>query len=425
MDHLCRNCGFRWQSAVPENGKLQFACPQCRGHRVISHTELTTLSIAHIDCDAFYAAVEKRDNPEIRGKPVIIGGGRRGVVSAACYIARISGVRSAMPMFQARKRCPDAVIIPPNMKKYREAGKLVRMLMESVTPLVEPLSIDEAFLDLGGTRTLHGTSPAETLVHLVNRIEEEVGVTASIGLSYNKSLAKIASDLDKPKGFAIIGEAEALNFLDDQPVGLIWGVGKALRKSLGKDGITKIGELRQLSETDLIRCYGAIGKRLHEFSHGRDTRRVDPVSITKNASSETTFNEDTSDVGTMERELWLLCETLSARLKKAELGGGTVTLKMKTADFKTVTRNRQLPVPTQLAEDIYHTGRSLLVDVADGRKFRLIGIGVAKLVPASEADYADLADPDREHRVRVETAIDALRERFGKESVAKGRGLKR
>ncbi|MBT3556868.1 MAG: DNA polymerase IV [Rhodospirillales bacterium] len=423
MHHLCRDCGKLWEPEAVGSA-AGASCPICHSRRITSHTELVDLSIAHIDCDAFYASVEKRDNPDIRGKPVIVGGGKRGVVSAACYIARISGVRSAMPMFQALKRCPQAVVIPPDMKKYSAAGKQIRTLMEMVTPLVEPLSIDEAFLDLRGTESLHGTSPAQTLVNLVNRIEEEVGVTASIGLSYNKSLAKIASDLDKPRGFAIIGEDEALDFLEDKPVGLIWGVGKALRSSLEKDGISKIGELRRFSESELMRRYGAMGKRLHEFSHGRDIRGVDPISTPKNISTETTFNNDIEDVDVLARELWLLCDKLSTRLKKSATGGGTVTLKMKTADFKTVTRNRQLAVPTQLADDLYQTGRSLLEGVADGRKFRLIGIGVAKLVPASDADYADLADPDRARRVSVESAMDSLRERFGEKSVAKGRGLK-
>lgn len=424
MDTLCRDCGNLWSSRLEGREVPVEPCRQCRSTRVTAHAELTALDIAHIDCDAFYAAVEKRDDPSIRGKPVIVGGGHRGVVSAACYIARISGVRSAMPMFQAKKRCPDAVVIPPNMKKYSEAGKQVRRLMEDVTPLVEPLSIDEAFLDLSGTRTLHGMSPAETLVQLIHRIENNVGVTASIGLSFNKFLAKIASDLDKPRGFAIIGHEEAMDFLAERSVSTIWGVGKALRNKLEKDGIYRIGDLRTYSEADLVLRYGAMGTRLYHFSHGRDPRRVDPNSEAKNVSTETTFNEDISDPDRLNRELWLLTEKLSQRLKKAELGGNTVTLKLKTTDFKTITRNQQLPNATQMADDLFTAGRVLLSKVADGRrKFRLIGIGVLKLVPASEADQPDLADPGKIKRTKMDAAMDELRKKFGEDAVKKGRGF--
>lgn len=421
---LCRDCFYRCPSPANGDDPIVHVCPQCRSSRLTSHDELTELAIAHIDCDAFYAAVEKRDDPSIRGKPVIVGGGKRGVVSAACYIARVNGVHSAMPMFQARKLCPDAIVIPPNMRKYAEAGKQVRRLMEEVTPLVEPLSIDEAFLDLTGTETLHAMSPAETLVRLVRRIEDEIGVNASIGLSFNKFLAKIASDLDKPRGFAVIGRKEALDFLGDRPVGLIWGVGKALRAKLERDGVYLIGDLRRYSEKELVERYGAMGKRLYRFSRAEDDRRVDPSSPAKNISAETTFNEDISDPERLSSELWLLTEKLSQRLKKAELGGGTITIKMKTRDFKTITRNQQLPMPTQLAEDLYSAGKVLLEKIADGRAFRLLGIGVVKLVPASEADIPDLADPEKARRNKMEAAMDSLREKYGADAVIKGRGFK-
>ncbi len=425
MPTLCRDCFNLSPSSHNEDEGETDACPNCRSSRQVSHDELTELAIAHIDCDAFYAAVEKRDDPSLRGKPVIVGGGRRGVVSAACYIARINGVHSAMPMFQAKKLCPDAIVIPPNMKKYAEAGKQVRRLMEEVTPLVEPLSIDEAFLDLSGTEALHNMSPAETLVRLVRRIEDNIGVNASIGLSFNKFLAKIASDLDKPRGFAVIGREEALDFLGEKPVGLIWGVGKALRSKLEKDGIYLIGDLRRYSEKELLERYGAMGRRLYKFSRAEDDRRVDPNSPAKNISAETTFNEDISDPERLGDELWLLTEKLSARLKKAGLGGSTVTLKLKTAGFKTITRNQQLPMPTQLTDDLYAAGKTLLDKAADGRAFRLIGIGVVKLVPESEADIPDLADPGKAKRANMEAAMDSLRDKFGKDAVKKGRGLKR
>jgi len=423
MPKLCRDCGYLWSPSSGEGDTIAGPCKKCRSGRTIAHPELTTLTIAHLDCDAFYAAVEKRDDPSLHGKPVIVGGGRRGVVSAACYIARISGVHSAMPMFQAKKRCPDAVVIPPNMKKYAEAGKQIRRLMQHVTPLVEPLSIDEAFLDLSGTQALHAMSPAETLMKLILRIGKEVGVTASVGLSFNKFLAKIASDLDKPRGFAIIGQSEAQDFLADRPVGLIWGVGKALRAKLERDGLYLIGDLRRHSEAELMGRYGAMGSRLHRFSHAQDDRDVDPTSPTQTISTETTFEKDTSIPGILADELWLLTVKLSARLKKEGFGAGTVTLKLKTADFKTITRNQQLPFPTQLADDLYAVGLQLLEKTADGRAFRLIGIGGVKLVPASAADQPDLADPGKEMRHRMEAAMDSLRDRFGDDAIKKGRGF--
>jgi len=425
MDALCRDCGNFFQGRMATQ---LLRCPECRSTRIIAHPELTRLNIAHIDCDAFYAAVEKRDNPDIRGKPVIVGGGdQRGVVAAACYIARISGVGSAMPIFQARKLCPDAIIIPPNRAKYTEAGKQVRDLMETLTPLVEPLSIDEAFLDLSGTHGLHGMSPAETLVRLVHRIETEVGINASVGLSFNKFLAKIASDLDKPRGFAVIGEEEAEDFLANRPVGMIWGVGKSLRTKLENSGIRRIGDLRRFSQAELVARYGSIGERLFKFCRAHDERRVDPTSLTKSISAESTFNHDISNANQLSDELWKLTGTVSDRLKKADLGCGGVTLKLKTANFKGITRSRQLPSPTQLNEDIYACAVSLLLkelaEKSNPIAFRLIGIGATRLVDAREADLPDLADPGRSKRVKVEATMDDLRQRFGKDTIKKGRGF--
>ncbi|MEQ8831604.1 MAG: DNA polymerase IV [Alphaproteobacteria bacterium] len=417
---LCRDCQ---NSRVIEEGRpLPSHCPTCRSTRLIDHPELDSLSIAHIDCDAFYASVEKRDDPSLADKPVIVGGGTRGVVSAACYVARIYGVRSAMPMFKALKACPNAVVIKPNMEKYAAAGRGVRALMLEATPMVEPLSIDEAFLDLTGTARLHGRSPAATLAWLVGRIEREVGVTASIGLSYNKSLAKIASDLDKPRGFAVIGRAEAVSFLAEQPVGLIWGVGKSLRAKLEADGIQTIGDLHKFEKIELMARYGAMGKRLYHFARGEDDRTVSPDGETKSISSETTFNTDIDDPETLKAELWPLCEKVSRRLKAKEFAGRTVTLKLKTKDFRTVTRSRTLPDPTQLAETLYRTAAPLLEKEANGRAFRLIGIGASELTDPAQADPLDLADPDSGKRAKVERAIDAVRAKLGKDILKKGRG---
>ena len=418
MPTLCRDCAREFADETPPS------CPGCGSTRLFSHPELFSLSIAHVDCDAFYASVEKRDNPAIRGKPVIVGGQHRGVVAACCYVARIRGVRSAMPMFEAKKRCPDAVVIPPNMEKYREAGLQIRTLMKGITPLVEPISIDEAFLDLTGTEKLHGGAPAKSLIRLVRRIEEDIGVTASIGLSYNKFLAKVASDLDKPRGFTAIGEEQALDFLTDQPVSLLWGVGKALQKTLHKDGIDTIGDLRRFDDMELMKRYGAIGRRLWLFSRGQDERTVEPVSETKSISAETTFSENIRDIDGLRGVLWQLTEKVSKRLKKSGLAGGGVTLKLKQADFRQLTRSRILPRPTQMAEELFRDTLPLLEEEADGRAFRLIGIGATRLCGAEEADLPDLLDPGKEERLKIERAMDAVRQRFGGAAISKGRGFK-
>lgn len=416
---LCRDC-FAWSSGVAPGGR----CAGCGSRRVVAHPELDRLAIAHLDCDAFYASVEKRDDPSLLDRPVIVGGGRRGVVSAACYVARIYGVRSAMPMFKALDACPHAVVIKPDMAKYAAAGAEVRRLMRDVTPLVEPLSIDEAFMDLSGTDRLHGGPPAATLARLARRVEDEVGVTVSIGLSYNKFLAKVASDLDKPRGFHVIGAEEARTFLADRPVSIIWGVGRALLQTLAADGIRTVGDLQRLDERDLMRRYGSMGQRLARFSHGRDGRRVESGSVVKSVSSETTFDSDIAAVDQLRPYLWRLSEEVSERLKRKALAGAVVTLKLKTADFRLHSRQRHLSSPTQLADRIYRTADSLLAPEADGRRFRLIGVGVSDLLGDAFADPPDLAEPALDRRRRVEAAMDAVRSRLGKAAIIKGRGLR-
>ncbi len=422
MSALCRDCLTGHAAAAPDAGGGA-RCPACGGARLIAHPELDDLTIAHIDCDAFYASVEKRDRPELRDKPVIVGGGRRGVVAAACYVARLYGIRSAMPMFRALKACPDAVVIRPDMAKYQRAGHQIREMMRELTPLVEPLSIDEAFLDLTGTEALHGGSPARSLARLVKRIEAELGLTASIGLSYNKFLAKIASDLDKPRGFAVIGRAEAAEFLADKPLRIIWGVGQALDAALARDGLRSVGDLRAREEIDLVARYGAIGRRLSRFARGIDERRVEPNAPTKSLSAETTFDRDIAAPEALLAQLWPLCEKVAARLKKAELAGTSVTLKLKTAEFRQLTRSSRLATPTQMAEVLYRAATPLLEREADGRRFRLIGVGASDLSDGEMADPPDLFDPERAHQARVETAIDAVRAKLGDAAIAKGRGL--
>jgi DNA polymerase IV len=382
---LCRDCGAL-EATRPASGR----CAACSSPRLLSHEELASLSLAHIDCDAFYASVEKHERPELRDRPLIVGGGTRGVVLACCYVARLSGVRSAMPMFKALKACPDAVVIPPDMAKYRTVGRRVRELMLATTPLVQPLSIDEAFLDLAGTERVHGGPPARTLALLARRIERENGITVSIGLSYNKFLAKIASDLDKPRGFAVLGRGEALDFLAPKSVALIWGVGAALQQKLARDGITTIGELRQRDERQLRERYGAIGRRLARFARGDDDRAVDPDAPMKSVSAETTFERDLAAYEALAAELWPLAEQLARRLRRADRAAAGIALKLKTSDFQVLTRSRRLVDPTQRAETLYAAALTLLRAAADGTQFRLIGIGADRLAEAALADPPDL-----------------------------------
>jgi DNA polymerase-4 len=390
----------------------------------VAHAELHELSIAHIDCDAFFAAIEKRDDPSLADRPVIIGGRTRGVVATACYVARTYGIRSAMPMFKALKACPDAVVIKPNIDKYRIVGRQVRALMLELTPLVEPVSIDEAFLDLSGTERLHHGSPAATLLRFARRVEAEVGISVSVGLSYNKFLAKLASDLDKPRGFAVIGKAEAPTFLAEKPVGLIPGVGAAAQARLAKAGITLMRHLPEAEPDRLFRALGREGQRLRRLAMGDDDRRVTPEHDTKSVSAETTFDTDLRAFEDLEPILWRLTERLALRLKRAGLAGGSVTLKLKDSRFQIKTRTRATSSPTQLASRLFEAGQQLLKPECDGTAYRLIGIGAGHLCEAALADKGDLADVGVVRDVRREAAIDALREKYGANAVQKGLALR-
>lgn len=416
---FCRAC-FARLSIVPDDHR----CPACRSPRLLVHPEINALSIAHIDCDAFYASVEKRDDPSLANKALIIGGGRRGVVSTACYIARLSGVRSAMPMFKALKLCPDAVVLPPRMDKYAEVSREIRAMMLALTPQVEPLSLDEAFLDLTGTERLHGAIPAILLERLAQRISDALGVTASIGLSDCKFLAKIASDLDKPSGFSIIGRGEALDFLEPKPVSMIWGVGGALNAKLKRDGIATIGDLRRIDQSDLVARYGSMGLRLHNLSHAKDSRTIDPDGKMKTISAETTLSEDLKDADLLRAHLWRLAEKVSARCKAKEISGQTVTLKLKTNDFRIVTRSVTRDSPTQLADVIYNTAEAPLSALMGEQAYRLIGVGLSNLVASNERTDqggVDLFDADAPKRAKAERAVDAIRDKFGTDAVDKGR----
>ena len=413
---FCRDC-------LADNPDHVRSCRTCGSPRLVAHPELAKLAIAHVDCDAFYATIEKRDNPSLRDKAVIVGGGKRGVVATACYVARTFGVKSAMPMFQARRLCPGAVVVPPDMAKYVRVGREVRALMLDLTPLVEPLSIDEAFLDLGGTERLHGMIPAKALARFAKEVEANLGITISVGLAANKFLAKIASDLDKPRGFSVLSAEEAPSFLAPRPVTFIWGVGKVFGETLARDGYRTIADLQRADETELMRRYGAEGQRLARLARGIDQRSVSPDRETKSVSAETTFAADIADQRTLERLLWELCEKVSARLKAKDIAGATVTLKLKTADFRLRTRARSLPAPTQLAAMIFEQGRELLAREVDGTQFRLLGIGVSALTGDEGADPADLVNASAQRTAAAEHAMDRLRDRFGRSAVIRGRSI--
>ena len=416
MPSLCRKCF----NTFNEEGR----CPRCSSPLVVSHSELFDLNIAHMDCDAFYASVEKRDNPDLADKPVIIGGGRRGVVSTACYIARIRGVKSAMPMFKALEKCPDAVVIRPRMKIYAEISQQIRAMMNDITPLVEPLSLDEAFMDMSGTHKLHGAPPAVMLAKLMDRISDNLGLTGSIGLSHNKFLAKIASDLNKPNGYSIIGEAETSSFLKDKSIRLIWGVGASTQKSLEKSGIRTFLDLLRWDRKDLVSKFGSMGDRLWFLARGQDARVVSNSDRIKSISNETTLNENTSNIRVLEGHLWRLCENVSSRAKSKGLAGTIMILKLKSSNHKIITRRVTLRDPTYMADVLFRSTYPLMEAAIENGPFRLVGAGLSGLCLASQAQREpELLDDGALNRIKVERVTDEIREKFGDEAMIKGRSL--
>lgn len=416
MKALCRDCGWTGEAKVSR-------CPSCRSPRTLFHEELGTLSIAHLDCDAFYASVEKRDDPSLRDLPVIVGGGKRGVVTTACYIARMSGAKSAMPMFKALKLCPDAVVIKPNFAKYKEESRRIHEKLDKLTPLIQPLSLDEAWIDLTGTERLHGAPPAVMLARLQAEIERDIGLTVSIGLAPNKFLAKIASELDKPRGFSAIGAAEAQDFLANKPVGILPGVGPATVSSLAEIGLRTVGDIAAADLKLLANRLGSGGLRLHRLAHGQDSRIVDPDQARKTISSETTFNDDLHKREDLEDELWPLCEKVAKQARKEGVAGRVATLKLRTPDFKIHTRRRTLAVPTQTARTLFQVARELLAAEPKGLAYRLIGAGLTDFADAETAGSDMFADDER-RTLKNETAIDRLRGKFGAAAVVSGRALK-
>ncbi|MET4683144.1 DNA polymerase IV [Brevundimonas faecalis] len=416
MKSVCRDCLWTGADKVAR-------CQACGSRRVVAHDELGDLTIAHLDCDAFYASVEKRDRPELRDRPVIVGGGKRGVVSTACYVARLHGVGSAMPMFKALKACPDAVVIKPDFRKYVTESRRIFAAVERLTPLVQTLSLDEAWIDLTGTERLNGGSPAFQLIRLQKWIETEVGLTVSIGLAPNRFLAKVASEMDKPRGFSVIGAAEAKGLLAPRPVNILPGVGPVFGRTLRSDGFATVGDLAAADVKDLVRRYGETGLRLYDLSHARDARPVRPDHDRRGMSAETTFNDDLIMAEALEAELWPLCEKLASKARRDGVSSRVVVLKLRKTDFRIVTRRITLAEPVQTARALFAAGRDLLKPEL-GVPYRLIGVGLADVAEAGDAP-AGLFDTAETRALKTETAIDALREKFGAAAVVAGRALKK
>lgn len=379
---LCRDCGKLADSRDE-------ACPQCGSHRVLQHPELARLAIAHVDCDAFYASVEKRDRPELAELPVVVGGRQRGVVLTCCYVARRYGIRSAMPMGRALTLCPDAVVIKPNMEKYKQVSLQIRDFMRDAAPVVEPVSIDEAYLDLSDPA--RPEPPARSLARLALQIERKIGVTVSIGLGANKMLAKVASDLGKPRGFRIIGASDARDVLGPMPLRTLPGVGPVMAQKLEALGLSRIADLWQVKEDDLVHRFGLWARRLIAFSQGQDGRKVGggrAKSITIGA--ETTFNVDLATLEEIGAELRELCALVAARLTRADMAASSLTLKLRRTDWVTLTRACRLHDPTRREETIYQAVLPVLAAELDGSKFRLVGVTATHLVPGKLADPPDL-----------------------------------
>lgn len=416
MNSICRECLWTGAEAAAR-------CPTCGSPRVASDPELDQLSIAHLDCDAFYASVEKRDRPELRDKPVIVGGGVRGVVTTACYVARLHGVGSAMPMFKALKACPDAVVVKPDFAKYTQVSRRIFAMVRELTPLVQTLSLDEAWIDLSGTERLNGGPAALQLIRLQQRIEAETGLTVSIGLAPNRFLAKIASELDKPRGFSVIGTANAQALLASKSVRVLPGVGPVFGKTLVSDGYATVGDLAAADARDLVKRYGETGLRLYDLSHARDARAVDPEHDHRGMSAENTFNSDLTTSEHLEAELWALCEKVASKARRDGVASRVIVLKLRRADFKIITRRKTLPEPVQTARALFAVGRDLLKPEL-GRPYRLIGIGMADIQDAEDTPEGLFASAETK-TLKTETTIDALRAKFGAGAVVAGRALKR
>lgn len=410
MYTLCRNCFI-----ISDNNFT--ICQNCNSQNIISHKELNKLNIAHIDCDAFYASIHKRDNPEIRNKPVIIGGGARGVVATACYIARSYGVKSAMPMFEAKRLCKNAIIIKPDIDLYKKEAQKIRSIMNMLTPAVEPVSIDEAYIDLSGTYLLHKMYPAQLLAKLAKDIQNEVGITISIGLSYNRFLAKTASDMDKPKGFFIIGHEDVKNILWDRNIGFLHGIGKQIEKKFNVLGYYKVQDIANASPNELLAQFGSFGKRVHDLANGIDNTKIENNHERKSISKETTFANDVKDFDILAKTLKELSLSVAKTARDKNLAGYVINLKLKTKNFTSISRQIQISTPTQTGRIIFETLEPILEKEMKRAPFRLIGAGLSSLCSGENSDRGDLINNDAPKRHKLEKLMDSINNKYGKDVI--------
>jgi DNA polymerase-4 len=376
--------------------------------------------IIHIDMDAFYASVEQLDHPEFRGKSVIVGGqSQRSVVSAANYEARKFGVHSAMPMFQAKQKCPDGIFVSPRMERYKEISRKIMDLLKQFTPLLEVGSIDEAYMDITGSNKLHGDA-IEIGRRIKNIIKETVHLTCSVGIAPNKFLAKVAADMNKPDGLMVIRDDEVQNFIESLPVRKVPGVGKKTERQLKQMGVATLGDINKFSEESLIKRLGKFGRRLKDLSLGTDTSSVEPDSLHKSISSEKTLSEDTQNLEQLKKYLLKQAETVAAGLRKEGVRAKTITLKIKNSDFKLVTKSRTVAAPTSSAESIYIEAERLLDTVLLTKKVRLIGVGASGFISASVPVQMNLFDKEKEAArtwEQVDKTLNHIKKKYGKDII--------
>ena len=421
---MCRDC-FKFTQV--DNSQISRECFSCFSNRLIIHPELSKLSIAHVDCDSFYASVEKRDNKNLSNKPIIVGGENRGVVAAACYVARRYGIRSAMPTYKAKILCPELIVIPPRMKYYQKIGREIRVLIESVTPAFQPISIDEAFLDLSGTETLHKCCPAVSMAKLQKKILNQIGISVSVGLAFNKSLAKLSSEQDKPNGYYVIGKREAREWLSEKPASIIFGLGKSTITKLNNIGIKTCSELVNSPKNLLFPILGKSTSKIIDLAKGIDNRPVLKFSEAKSISVETTFNKDIDHSESLLNNLHLLCIKLSTRLKKSETYGSTIILKLKRSDYSLITRSIKVDEPYQLAHNLFSIAETLLrKELLKKNKYRLIGIGITGLTKKEKLQKKlNLFGTEFDKKTKLENAFDKINNKIGSDTLIMGKHLKK
>ena len=383
--------------------------------------------VLHIDMDAFYASVEQRGRPELRGLPVIVGGtSRRGVVSTASYEARKFGIHSAMPIFEAKRRCPQGVFLPVRMERYKEVSSLIMEILNSFSPLVEQVSIDEAYLDVSGVARLYG-SPKSIATKIKEEIKKATSLTCSIGIAPNKLLAKIASDTQKPDGLTIIPPDKVHSIVREIDIEKVPGVGRKTCQRLASLGVRKLGDIRKLGEKELLKEIGTFGLKLLDFSKGIDSSPVLPYTEAKSLSSEETLEKDTNNFEVLKRELLSQAEIVGRKLRSNGLKGSTVTLKLKRSDFSLSVKSLGLPRPTNSTELLYRSGVRLLKESDLSEKFRLIGLGVSRLSSIEEGEKQlnlfEILEPEAGSWRAVEKALDTIREKFGDGAIKRGRTL--